>query len=215
MNSTRRGILARTAVGVIGGVLLIGTAGAALADPLEDDDVTVNVDIEPLAPVGALTLTVASPSTSLTEVAADADGNRVFDGVLPTVTVSDDRTAVPAENFWYVSGQSSAFTGPGGATIGADKLGWVPALLTGDEFQVGAGDEVVTSLDDPTLGSGETANNTGLVSGDLLAVAPNSEGELTPGVWTANAALRLKTPATQTPGAYSATLTLTLWEDSF
>jgi hypothetical protein len=205
---------ARVAMAAAGGVLLTGVAGAAFAAPIDDDDVTVNVEVTPQEPVGALTLTVAAGSTSLTEATAEADGTRVFTGVLPTVTVSDDRETAPAENYWYVTGQSSALSGPAGASIGADKLGWVPALLSGDEALVAPGDEVVTSLDDPTIGSGATANNVGLVGDELLAIAPNVVGDLTPGIWTANAALKLKTSADQAPGAYSGTITLTLWEDA-
>lgn len=212
-----KSLAARAAVATVGAAVLTGVAGAAVAAPAEDDDVTVNVEIAPVEPVGALTLSVAASNTSLQEVAADADGNRVFDGVLPTVTVTDDRDAAPAENYWYVTGQSSAFSGPNGAEIGADKLGWVPSLLSGDDQQVTAGDEVVTSLDEPTLGNHadpSSLNNVGLVGEELLAIAPNVAGELAPGVWTANADLRLKTPADQEPGMYSATLTLTLWEDA-
>jgi hypothetical protein len=212
-----KSLTARVAVATVGAAVLTGVAGAAFAAPADDDDVTVNVEIAPVEPVGALTLSVAAAATSLQEVAADADGNRVFDGVLPTVTVTDDRETAPAENFWYVTGQSSAFAGPNGAGIGADKLGWVPTLLSGDDQQVTAGDEVVTSLDEPTLGNPaepSSLNNVGLVGEELLAIAPNVAGELTPGVWTASADLRLKTPVDQAPGAYSATITLTLWEDA-
>ncbi|WP_349425935.1 hypothetical protein [Microbacterium sp. LWS13-1.2] len=205
---------ARVAVATAGGALLAGVAGAAFAAPIDDDDVTVNVEVAPQEPVGALSLTVAADSTALTEGTAETDGTRVFDGVLPTVTVSDDRGAAPAENYWYVTGQSSVLAGPAGASIGADKLGWVPALVSGDPAQVAPGEEVVTSLDEPTIGTGATANNVGLVGEELLAIAANVEGELTPGVWSANAALKLKTPADQAPGAYSGTITLTLWEDA-
>ena len=207
-------LTARLSVAVAGGALLAGVAGAAIAAPIDDDDVTVTVEVTSQEPVGELMLAVASDSTSLTEGASEADGTRVFNGVLPTVSVSDDREDVPAENYWYVTGQATELTTPDGGTIGADKLGWVPALLSGDEALVAAGDEVVTSLDDPTIGSGQTANNVGLVGNELLAIAPNMEGELTTGAWTANAALQLKTPADQAPGAYSGTITLTLWEDA-
>ena len=83
----KQGMLVRTAAGVLGGLLLLGAAGAAVADELEDDDVQVNVDIEAIPPVGALTMSVASASANLTEVpSADAE-LREFTGVLPTVTV--------------------------------------------------------------------------------------------------------------------------------
>lgn len=209
-----KGFTARLAVATAGGVLLVGVAGAAFADEIGDDQVDVNVNIEAIEPVGALTMIVGAASTSLTEVTSADPELRQFDGTLPTVTITDDRDQTPADQYWYVTGQSSAFTATGVPDIGAGNLGWVPALLTGDAEQVLPGDEVVTVLDDPTIGAGTpSANNVGLVGEELLAFAPNVAGELAPGQWTANAELFLKTPVAVAPGAYKATLTLTLWED--
>ncbi|MDY0908615.1 hypothetical protein [Microbacterium sp. CFBP9034] len=212
----KRGLIARTAAGALGGMLLLGAAGAAIADELENDDVDVNVNIEALPPVGALTMTVASTSTTLAEVPSTDPELRQFDGTLPTVTITDDREESPADQYWYVTGQSSAFTAAGVADIGAGNIGWVPALLSGDGEQVQPGDEVVTVLDEATEGTPGTpsANNVGLVGEELLAFAPNLAGELAPGEWTANAELFLKTPVDVAPGSYSATITLTLWEDA-
>ena len=44
----KRGLLTRTAVGAIGGMLLLGVAGAAIADEVSNDQVDVNVDIAAL-----------------------------------------------------------------------------------------------------------------------------------------------------------------------
>ncbi|WP_137845854.1 hypothetical protein [Microbacterium sp. 2FI] len=211
----KRGIFARTAVGALGGMMLIGVAGVAIADEIEGDDVDVTVSIEAIEPVGALTMSVAANSTALSEVDSADPELRQFDGVLPTVTITDDREETPADQYWYVTGQSSAFSAAGVPDISAGSLGWVPALLSGDDEQVLAGDEIVTVHDDPTLGTPGTpsANNVGLVNEELLAFAPNLDGELTQGVWTANADLFLKTPVDVAPGNYTATLTLTLWED--
>ena len=55
-----KGLLARTAVGAVGAMMLTGMAGVAIADELQADDVDVNVEIEALPPVGALTMTVAA-----------------------------------------------------------------------------------------------------------------------------------------------------------
>ncbi|MHC2999621.1 hypothetical protein [Microbacterium sp. HJ5] len=203
----KRGLFARTAAGAFGGMLLIGVAGAAIADEVNDENVNVNVNIEALEPVGALTMSVQSNSTALTEVeSADAEV-RQFNGVLPTVTVSDDREEVPADTYWYVTGQSSEFTATGAEAIGPEHLGWAPKLTSDDSNgDVVAGEQVDTVLD-------EGPDNVGLVAEELLAMAPNY-GELPTGSWTANADLFLKTPVDVTPGAYSATLTLTLWEDA-
>ena len=203
----KRGLIARTAAGAVGGILLIGVAGAAIADEVGSDEVDVNVTIEALEPVGALTLSVAADSTALTEVDSGDPEVRQFDGVLPTVTVTDDRAEVPADTYWYVNGQSSAFTAAGVPAIGAEHLGWAPALTSDDSNgDVIAGEQVDTILD-------EGPDAVGLVGEELLAIAPNF-GELPSGSWTANADLFLKTPVDVAPGNYSATITLTLWEDA-
>ncbi|KQZ85105.1 hypothetical protein ASD56_01680 [Microbacterium sp. Root166] len=201
-----KAMTARVAVATVGGVLLAGVAGAAFADEADNDQVDVNVNIAAIEPVGALTMSVAQSSTSLAEVDSGDPEVRQFDGVLPTVTVTDDRAEVPADTFWYVNGQSSAFTGTGLPEIGAEHLGWTPALTSDDsDGDVAAGPQVDTVLD-------EGPNAVGLVGEELLAIAPNF-GELPTGSWTANANLFLKTPVDVAPGAYKATITLTLWED--
>ncbi|HEX5858589.1 MAG TPA: hypothetical protein VFY91_10830 [Microbacterium sp.] len=202
-----RGMLARTAAGAFGGLLLIGVAGAAIADELEEDAVEVNVEISEVPPVGALTMSVAQSSTSLTEVDSGDPEIRRFDGTLPTVTVADDREEVPEGVFWYVTGQSSAFTAAGVPEISAGHLGWAPDLLTEGEGVI-PGDTVETVLD-------AAPNNVGLIGEELLALTLDSGDGHPVGEWRANADLYLKTPVDVAPGSYSATLTLTLWEDAF
>jgi hypothetical protein len=205
----KKGFIARAAVGAIGGVLLIGGAGAAIADELGDQDVDVNVNIEALPPVGALTLGVANASTTLTEVPSGDEEIRRFDGELPTVTVKDDREEVPAGVYWYVTGQASALTTTGGASIDAGHLGWTPKLITADgNGEVAEGDQVDTVLD-----SGPDA--VGLVDEELLALSLDSGEAAAAGTWEAGADLFLKTPKTVAPGSYSGTITLTLWEDTY
>lgn len=202
----KKHLLARAGVGVTGAMLVVSGAAVAVADEVAGEDVAVSVEIEPQEPVGALTMSVAANSTALIEVESGDADVRQFNGTLPTVTVSDDRPEVPEGVFWYVTGQSSAFTADGLPEIGPDQLGWTPNLIT-DDGVVAAGDEVLTSLDE-----GEDA--VGLVAEELLALAWDSaEAQDTTGEWEANAALFLKTPSDVAPGSYSATLTLTLWED--
>lgn len=55
----KRGLIARTAAGAFGGMLLIGVAGAAVAEEVGNDQVDVNVNIEAVEPIGALTMSVA------------------------------------------------------------------------------------------------------------------------------------------------------------
>src|SRR5690625_698079 len=202
----KKGLLTRAGVGAVGALLLTGAAGAAIADEVDSNEVDVNVEIEALEPVGALTMSVAAESTTLTEVDSDDPEVRQFDGTLPTVTVADDREEVPEGVYWYVTGQSSAFTSEGAPEIGAEHLGWTPALLTENNGEVATGDQVDTVLD-------EGPNNVGLVAEELLALAYDSSEAHATGEWEANADLFLKTPADVAPGSYSATLTLTLWEE--
>lgn len=203
----KSGMLARTVAGALGGMLLLGAAGAAVAEELGDDAVQVDVDIQALPPVGALTMSVAANATGLTEVESADPELRAFSGVLPTVTVSDDREEVPAGAFWYVTGQSSAFTADGAPEIGPEHLGWVPHLLTENDGQVAEGPEVGTIFD-------EAPNNVGLTGEEFLSLALDSGEARAVGTWDANADLLLKTPKDVAPGSYSATLTLTLWEDA-
>lgn len=201
-----KGLLTRAGVGAVGALLLTGVAGAAIADEVGSNEVDVSVDIEALPPVGALTMSVAADSTTLTEVDSEDPEVRRFDGTLPTVTVSDDREDVPEGVFWYVVGQSSAFTADGAPEIGPEHLGWVPEVLTENDGEVAPGQEVDTVLDD---------GGAGLTGQELLALAMESNEAHAIGEWEANADLFLKTPADVAPGSYSATITLSLWEDAY
>src|SRR5699024_8248669 len=126
----KRSVVARTAAGAVGGLMLVGVGSAALAafpDAEDSSDVNVNVEI---AAQGALTMTVDGDSSTLTEDGS-TDDFRQFTGVLPDVTVTDDRDAVPDGVYWYVVGQAGDFEGADGQTpIGPEHLGWTPDLVT-------------------------------------------------------------------------------------
>lgn len=207
----KKGMAARCAVGILGGLMLAGVGTAAFAEfPNADDsgDVDVKVDITPTEN-GALSLTVAGTETTLAESGTTAS-YRQFTGALPNVTVTDTREDVPAGVFWYVTGQASDFVGTAGqANITPDHLGWAPNLLTANNGEVSEGDTVGTSIDGG-------ANGVGLVGQELLALSlDSSEAQAASGQWTANANLVLKTPVDVAPGSYTSTLTLSLFEDSF
>jgi hypothetical protein len=111
--------------------------------------------------------------------------------------VTDTREVddIPANHFWYVVGQASAFTGPGGASISADHFGWTPRLVDGgDTGLVSEGEQVKTSED-----TGDDA--VGLIDQELLYTALDSAAVKEGGEssWTADAALVLKTDTTVTP----------------
>ncbi|MEU6025076.1 hypothetical protein [Micromonospora sp. NPDC047134] len=195
------------------GTLLVGAvalAGPAHAEPGDETGVEVTVEIEEIRQPGVLAMSVAADSVALSE-----DGStllvRQFTGNLPTVTVTDTRTAdeVPAGAAWAVLGSATDFVGDADqAPIGAGHLGWKPKLIEGgDTGLVSAGEEVVTVVDEPT----QPGNNVGLVDQELL-VSTFDSGAVTPGEYTVDADLFLRTPADVAAGAYTSTLTLSLFE---
>ena len=198
----------------VGAMLLTAAAAAAHADELVGGDSTVDVTVEvaPLTEPGVLAMTVAGTEVALTEGTSGAPSVREFTGQLPTVTITDTRTAeeIPDAAAWYVLGTTSDFVGDAGqAPIGAGHLGWRPNLVDGGESGlVAVGDEVVTVIDAPTQGG----NNVGLVDQELFASAWDSEDVAADGAWTANADLFLRTSSDVAPGNYTSKLTLSLFE---
>ncbi|MFF5218830.1 hypothetical protein [Micromonospora sp. NPDC000442] len=194
-------------------VLLVGAAVApspAQAEPGDSGEVEVTVDIEEIQEPGVLAMSIAGDSVALTE-----DGStllvRQFVGGLPTVTVTDTRTAdeLPEGAAWAVLGSATDFVGSAGqAPIGAGHLGWQPRLLDGGETGlVSAGEEVVTVLDEPT----QPGNNVGLVDQELL-VSTFDSGAVAGDAYSVDADLFLRTPADVAAGSYTSTLTLSLFE---
>ncbi|MEW2477583.1 hypothetical protein AB0875_27765 [Micromonospora gifhornensis] len=204
----RRLFAAAAASAVLAGSVALGTP--ASAEPVDSSDVRVTVDIEEIREPGVLAMTVAADSVALAE-----DGStllvRQFTGTLPTVTVTDTRTAdeVPEGAAWAVLGSATDFVGDADqASIGAGHLGWKPKLIDGgDTGLVSEGEEVVTVLDEPT----QPGNNVGLVDQELL-VSTFDSGAVAGGEYTVNANLFLRTPADVAAGKYTSTLTLSLFE---
>ncbi len=162
----------RIGAATLGGLLLATIAGAAFADDeYGNDDVDVNVAISELVEPGVLALTVGGDSTTLVESGSDALV-RQFTGTLPTVTVTDTRTAdeIPDGAFWYVVGTASSFIGDAGQDpITSDHLGWTPSLLTPNDGEVAQGPQVDTVLD-------AGPNNVGLEGQELLSMAASTSG---------------------------------------
>ncbi|BCY08512.1 hypothetical protein L3i22_036000 [Actinoplanes sp. L3-i22] len=188
----------------------VGLPAAALADPGDTAGVQVTVDITEIKEPGVLALTVAGNAVSLKENGSDLLV-RQFTGTLPTVTVTDTRTAaeIPAGSSWAVLGSSSDFTGDAGqAPISAGNLGWKPRLINGGSTgEVTEGEEVVTVLDDPT----QPGNNVGLTDQELL-VSTYDSATVTGGAYSVDANLFLRAPAAVAAGSYHSTLTLSLFE---
>ncbi|TCC00550.1 hypothetical protein E0H26_02385 [Micromonospora zingiberis] len=206
--SRKRLVAAGAAGALLAGSVAVGSP--ALAEPGDSADVSVTVDIEEIKEPGVLAMSIAGDSVALAE-----DGStllvRQFVGTLPTVTVTDTRTAdeVPAGAAWAVLGSATDFTGDAGqASIGAGHLGWKPKLIDGgDTGLVSEGEEVVTVLDEPT----QPGNNVGLVDQELL-VSTFDSGAVAGDAYTVNADLFLRTPGDVAAGAYTSTLTLSLFE---
>ncbi|MFF2370931.1 hypothetical protein [Agromyces sp. NPDC058110] len=202
----RREVVTRCALVTAGVIVLAGVATAASAEEqYGGEDIDVSVEIAQIDEPGVLALTVAGGAVDLAE-SGSSPTVRQFTGTLPTVTVTDTRTAeeIPDEAFWYVLGTATDFEGSAGQpAIPASLLGWAPALIDGgDSGLVAAGDPVEGTLD----------SGPGLVDVELLAMAASSEEIAEEGQWTATADLSLRTPATVAPGSYSSTLTLSLFE---
>ena len=197
------------AVAALAGVAAFPTA--AIADPGDSADVDVTVEIAPIKVPGVLALTVAGGAVALQENGSTLTV-RQFTGTLPTVTVTDTRTAdeIPAGSAWAVLGSSSDFAGTAGqAPITADHLGWKPRLVDAgnSEGQVSEGEEVVTSHDEPT----QPGNNVGLTDQELL-VSTYDSASVTGDAYSVNADLFLRTPADVAAGSYKSKLTLSLFE---
>ncbi|MCB7136442.1 hypothetical protein [Cellulosimicrobium marinum] len=197
------------------GAMLIGTvalSSAAVADQVGDDaNVDVSVEIESTVEPGNLAMSVAADATTLEEVDSSVEGTRQFDGTLPGVTVTDTRTAeeIPEGSAWYVLGSASSFVNENGDEIGAENLGWTPALVSESEsglVDVGLGV-------DPVLEGDGGGDDVGLVDQDLLVSTWDSSLANPEGMWTANADLTLRTAEDVEAGSYSSTITLSLFED--
>ncbi|MCW6005789.1 hypothetical protein K1W54_14555 [Micromonospora sp. CPCC 205371] len=188
----------------------LGLPAAPGAAPGDSDDVRVTVDIEEINEPGVLAMSIAGDSVALAE-----NGStllvRQFVGTLPTVTVTDTRTAdeVPDGAAWAVLGSATDFVGDAGqAPISAGHLGWRPNLIDGgDTGLITEGEEVVTVLDDPT----QPGNNVGLVDQELLVSTFDSEA-VAGDAYSVNANLFLRAPAEVAAGTYTSTLTLSLFE---
>ncbi|GIF39369.1 hypothetical protein [Actinoplanes xinjiangensis] len=200
----------RLSVAAACSILATAVAAPASADPGDPAQVQVTVDITAVEEPGVLALTVAGDAAALQENGSDLLV-RQFTGTIPTVTVTDTRTAgeIPAGAAWAVLGSASDFAGTAGqAPISADHLGWKPRLRNGgDTGLVTAGEEVVTVLDQPT----QPGNNVGLVDQELL-VSTYDSAEVTGGAYTVDADLTLRTAADVAAGSYRSTLTLSLFE---
>ncbi len=205
-NTTRVGVAMLAAA-------LMTTGGAAVAavaaDPVDDSQIGVDVEVSPQEGPGTVVLTVAAGRATLAEQGSTGD-IRQFTGTLPEVTVTDtrdsDETADGAR--WSVLGSASDFTAADGSVIEAKYLGWSPRLVSGDEDAISVGGDVDGVLQGE-LGSEQSR---GLKDQELLYL---SDADALPDGGATSAAtadLTLRVPATVAAGRYSSTITLSLFE---
>jgi hypothetical protein len=204
----RRLAAAAAATAALSGAMAVPVP--VLAAPGDSGDVRVTVDIQDIQEPGVLAMSIAGDSVALAESGSTLLV-RQFVGTLPTVTVTDTRTAdeVPDGAAWAVLGSATDFVGTAGqAAISAGHLGWRPNLIDGDESGlVAEGEEVVTVLDEPS----QPGNNVGLVDQELLVSTFDSEA-VTGDAYSVNANLFLRAPVQVAAGSYTSTLTLSLFE---
>lgn len=205
-NTTRVGLAVLAAA-------LMTTGGAAVAavaaDPVDDGQVGIDVEITPQEGPGDLVLTVTPGRATLTEQGSTGDV-RQFTGVLPQVTVTDTRDAEQTADGaqWSVLGSASEFTTADGGVIDAKYLGWSPRLVSGDEDAISVGGDVDGALQ----GDVGSEQSRGLKDQELLYLSDADalpEGGVSS---TATADLTLRVPATVTAGQYSSIITLSLFE---
>jgi hypothetical protein len=210
MSRTNRRRLAASAAATAALSGAMALPSPALAAPGDSDDVRVTVDIEEIREPGVLAMSIAGDSVALAESGSTLLV-RQFVGTLPTVTVTDTRTAqeVPDGAAWAVLGSATDFVGDAGQpAISAGHLGWKPNLVEGDDSGlVTEGEEVVTVLDEPS----QPGNNVGLVDQELLVSTFDSEA-VTGDSYSVNANLFLRAPVQVAAGSYTSTLTLSLFE---
>ncbi|MFE1949368.1 MULTISPECIES: WxL domain-containing protein [Streptomyces] len=137
---------------------------------------------------GTLSMTQAGDTVELGAV--DYGQGGAAKGDLQTVTVKDFRGG-PAG--WSLTGKVTDFTGPGGASIGGDKLSWTP--------------KCATKAGSPSTCKAGSAGAVGS-AGATLASAPDAAA--TGGEFTVDAGLSLNVPQFTAPGSYAGVLTLTL-----
>ncbi|MCX5198132.1 WxL domain-containing protein [Streptomyces sp. NBC_00249] len=144
----------------------------------------VTATVEP----GTLAMTQTGEAVTLGAVPYGDGG--AAPGRIGTVTVKDARGG-PAG--WSLVGKVTDFTGPGGVRIPAGSLAWTPSC--------------VAAAGSP---SACTAGSAGTVGPDGAVLASTADAPLTGGTFTLDAAVTLRVPPYTPPGAYTATLTLTL-----
>lgn len=199
-----------TAGGTALGALLLVAASSAVGASADDDrvdngQVGVSVVVTDRYPSGVLAMSVAADQTALTEVDTGDPLVREFKGTLPTVTVTDTRSTVPAIP-WYVLGTASDFAS-GADRITADHFGWSPELAADYGDTIAPGGDVRSVVDDAD------SEGLGYVDGELLYVNSDQLESYHAGSWSATAKLDLKVPAADVrAGHYTSVLTLSLFE---
>ncbi|MFF5444719.1 beta-xylosidase [Streptomyces sp. NPDC012888] len=163
-----------------------GPAAYTVVEPLPVPPAAqrITATVEP----GGLSMTQAGEDVVLGPVPYGEGGGAA--GRIGTVTVKDARGG-PAG--WSLVGKVTDFAGPGGHRIPGASLSWTPACAT-----------------TPSSPSTCAPGSPGPVGPDGAVLASTPDGEAGGGTFTADAGVTLQVPPYAPPGAYTATLTLTL-----
>ncbi|MET9964204.1 beta-xylosidase [Streptomyces sp. NPDC006326] len=145
---------------------------------------TATAVVEP----GTLSMTQAGEAVVLGAIPYGPGG--AAPGRIGTVTVADTRGG-PAG--WSLTGRVTDFTGPGGVRIPGGALSWTPACTAA-----------------PGSPGRCVPGSPGVVGPEGAVLASTQDGAETGGTFTVDAQLSLRVPPYTPPGAYAATLTLTL-----
>ncbi|MFI6942792.1 beta-xylosidase [Streptomyces sp. NPDC050418] len=149
---------------------------------------TLDQNLKSSVKAGQLTMTQGGDTVQMSGV--DFGEGGASTGALNKVTVKDFRGGPVG---WSLTGKVTAFNGPGGATIGADKLSWSPKCTTKEGS--------------PSTCAAGSAGPVGS-QGATLAQTPNAA--MTGGEFQVDAGLSLNVPEFTAPGEYAGVLTLTL-----
>ncbi|MEV7613678.1 beta-xylosidase [Streptomyces sp. NPDC089799] len=158
--------------------------GVVEAVPLPPAARRITATVEP----GGLSMTQSGEDIALGAVPYGEGGGAA--GKIGTVTVKDARGG-PAG--WSLVGRVTDFSGPGGHGIPSASLGWTPSCATA-----------------PGSTSTCAPGSPGTVGPDGAVLASTPDGEAVGGTFTVDAGVTLQVPPYAPPGAYTATLTLTL-----
>ncbi|GCE01498.1 hypothetical protein [Embleya hyalina] len=168
--------------------VMVGTFGASRELTRASANQSGSARITGAVLPGGLTLRQEAGTARLSDITLDGTA-QTMNGALNPVTVTDVRAGTLG---WSLTADVSDFTSPDGGRIPAERFTWTPSVRT----------------EPGSPGTAAPGSPGRIAGGATLASAP--AGARGGGTFTAGAAIALAVPAYQKPGAYNATLTLSI-----